>query len=143
MHNAVLMAVIDAGQQLFHNLSGIRLAQIASPDYFIKQLPTLNDVSDDVKPQGVLKVFIDLDNVRVVKMLQDRHLVKELFSVQSAKQILLYDFDRAMQFHLSVLALPHLSKSALSDNLAYLVDISERPSASLDEHALTYQYVAF
>ena len=66
MHDVCLVAVVDAGEDLFHENSSIALAELTALENLIEELTTLADLSDQVIALLVLEELVHLDDVRVV-----------------------------------------------------------------------------
>ena len=66
MHDISLVAVVDAGEDLFHEDSSIALAELTTLENLVEELTTLADLSDQVIALLVLEELVHLDDVRVV-----------------------------------------------------------------------------
>ena len=66
MHNVSLVAVVDAGEDLFHEDGTVALAELAALEDFVEELATLADLSDEVVALLVLEELVHFDNVRVI-----------------------------------------------------------------------------
>ena len=69
VNDVILVAVINARQNLFHENGRVLLRKLASRDDLIEELTTLADISDDVISLLVLEELVHLKNIRVVKIL--------------------------------------------------------------------------
>ena len=58
----ILVAVINARQNLFHENRRVLFRKLASRDDLIEELTTLADISDDVVSLLVLEEFVHLQN---------------------------------------------------------------------------------
>ena len=66
MHNVSLVAVVDAGEDLFHEDCAVTLAELAALEDFVEELATLADLSDEVVALLVLEELVHFDNVWVI-----------------------------------------------------------------------------
>ena len=66
MHNVGLVAVVDAGEDLFHEDGAVTLAEFAALEDFVEELATFADLSDEVVALLVLEELVHFDNVWVI-----------------------------------------------------------------------------
>ena len=61
------VAVSNAAQQLFHDDSGVFLAELTTIDNLVEELTTLDVISHDVETLFIFEVLVDLDDVGVIE----------------------------------------------------------------------------
>ena len=66
MHNVPLVAVVDAGEDLFHEHGTVTLAKFAALKDLIEELATLADLGNEVVALLVFKELVHFDDVRVI-----------------------------------------------------------------------------
>jgi len=66
MNDVIIMAIVNARQNLLHEYRRILLRKLASGHDLIEELSTFTDVSDDVVSLFILEEFVHLENVWVV-----------------------------------------------------------------------------
>ena len=66
MHDVGLVAVVDAGEDLFHEDSSIALAELTTLEDLIEKLTTFADLGDQVIALLILEELVHLDDVRVI-----------------------------------------------------------------------------
>ena len=77
MHDMVVMAIVDARQNLLHEQRSILFCELASSNDLVEELSTLADVCDDVVSLFVFKELVHLEDIGVIKVLQVVDLVEE------------------------------------------------------------------
>ena len=78
MHNVSLVAVVDAGEDLFHEDGAVTLAELAALEDLVEELATLADLSDEVVSLLVLEELVHFDNVRVIlQYIKSQNLVSD------------------------------------------------------------------
>ena len=66
MHDVGLVAVVDAGEDLFHEDSSIAFAELTTLEDLIEELTTFADLSDQIIALFILEELVHLDDVRVI-----------------------------------------------------------------------------
>ena len=66
MHDVGLVAVVDAGEDLFHENSSIAFAELTTLEDLIEELTTFADLSDQIIALFILEELVHLDDVRVI-----------------------------------------------------------------------------
>ena len=66
MHNVLLMAVVDAREDLLHEDGAVALVEFAALQDLVEELATLANLSDQVVALLVLEELVHLDDVGVV-----------------------------------------------------------------------------
>ena len=66
MHDVGLVAVVDAGEDLFHEDSSIALAELTTLEDLVEELTTFADLSNQVIALLILEELVHLDDVRVI-----------------------------------------------------------------------------
>ena len=66
MHDVGLVAVVDAGEDLFHEDSSIALAELTTLEDLIEELTTFADLGDQVIALLILEELVHLDDVWVI-----------------------------------------------------------------------------
>ena len=66
VHNVPLMAVVDAGEDLFHEDGTVTLAEFTALEDLIEELATLADLGHEVVPLLIFEELIHFNDVRVV-----------------------------------------------------------------------------
>lgn len=72
----------------------------------------INLLGDQEVALGVLEELVQLQNVRVVQLLQDRNLAEEFLLLVFLEVLFVYDLDSSECLGLLVQTLPHLSVGA-------------------------------
>jgi hypothetical protein len=75
--NVVLVAVVDAGEDLLDEDGGVSLCELASCDDLVEQLSALANVSDDVVALLILKELVHFEDIGMVQVLQVVYLVEK------------------------------------------------------------------
>ena len=66
MHDVGLVAVVDAGEDLFHENSSIAFAELTTLEDLVEELATLADLGHQVIALLILEELVHLDDVRVI-----------------------------------------------------------------------------
>ena len=66
MHDVCLVAVVDAGEDLFHENSSIALAEFTTLQNLVEEFTTLADLGDQVIALLVLEELVHFDDIRVI-----------------------------------------------------------------------------
>lgn len=75
------VAVVDALEDLLETVCGLGLGEELLLDDLVEQLSALAQLSDEVKVLVVFKVLVELEDVGVVKLLEDGDFGAELLDV--------------------------------------------------------------
>ena len=79
MHNTLLMAVVDAGEDLLHENRAISFAELSTLEDFVEELATLADLRDQVIALVILEELVHFDDIGVIlktKHRYDKHFVR-------------------------------------------------------------------
>ena len=73
MHNALLMAVVDAGEDLLHEYGAISFAELSTLEDFVEELATLADLRDQVIALVILEELVHFDDIGVILKTKHRY----------------------------------------------------------------------
>jgi len=134
--DALGVAVVDAHHDLLETVRGLNLGEELFVDDFVEELATGTQLGDQVEVLFVLKVLVQLQNMGVVQLLQDRDLSFELLHVL---HLLAQDcFTGTVLLAHTMAALGHHAESSGPEGLlAELVDFLEGLIVFLD-HCLLF-----
>eukprot|EP00356_Strombidium_inclinatum_P009059 CAMPEP_0170489678 /NCGR_PEP_ID=MMETSP0208-20121228/7988_1 /TAXON_ID=197538 /ORGANISM="Strombidium inclinatum, Strain S3" /LENGTH=300 /DNA_ID=CAMNT_0010764699 /DNA_START=535 /DNA_END=1434 /DNA_ORIENTATION=+ len=146
MHEFVLMHVIEPHKNLVENSRNLPLSPslpIFSPlVYFLEEFTSTTELLDYVDALVVLEDLVDLNDVRVVHLLEQRNLLLVLLPHARLQQSLLKDLNCPPTARLLVLALKHLRMGPLPEEVLPLVLLNKVSVVfkaelhSVDEHSL-------
>ena len=103
---------------------------------FVKQLATLAVLHHDVVPPVVVKRFVNSNDVRVVKVLENfSFLHHALFENACELGVFAENFDRALDAVLSVKTDSDFAEASGAEQFAELVEFVEAALVRSDEHA--------
>ena len=77
MHNTVPVQVFDRGEHLAHDVGSLVLGELLSSDDAIEKLATAAPLHHDVHVAVIDVALVELDNIGVVDLLQNRKLFLE------------------------------------------------------------------
>ena len=72
-----IVTVHDCREQLFHNDGGVHLAEVLDLRNLIEQLSPVDVLRNEIKIHLILIELKDLDDIRVVKLLQDIYFIDQ------------------------------------------------------------------
>lgn len=146
MDDALGVAIIDTLQDLLEAVGCFLFSKELLLDNLVKELSSCAQFSDKVKVGFILKVFIELEDMWVVKLLQDGYLRVELIYILYL--LLANCFARSVKLGDLMSAFSDNSESTTSKCfLADLVDILNRfvifldHCLFLDEYFLTFLHL--
>ena len=96
MHDISLVAVVDAGEDLFHEDSSIALAELTTLEDLVEELTTFADLSNQVIALLILEELVHLDDVRVIDFFENIDLIEKHSLLVVVHVALTQDFDRAL-----------------------------------------------
>ena len=77
MHNTVTVQVLDCGDHLTHDVSGVMLSELLGRHDAVEELATAAPLHDDVDVAVIDVALIELDDVGVIHLLKDGKLFLE------------------------------------------------------------------
>ena len=81
VHYSLRMHVADRLENLLDNIGGISFAEALTLHNLVEEFPTFAQFGDKVERAHIHEHFVQLDNVGVVKVLSQPHLIDELIKV--------------------------------------------------------------
>jgi hypothetical protein len=125
MHDVVLMAVVDAEQDLLDQKSSVALSELTTGNNLVKELSTFADFLHQVVALVILKELVHLDDVGVINLLKNVDLVEEHALLVFIHVGFAQDLDGALCASGSVDAHAYFSEGTVSKDLSDTVVISQ------------------
>jgi hypothetical protein len=125
MDDVVLMAVVDAGQNLLDQKGGIAFSELTAGDNLVEEFSTFADFLNQVVTFIVLKELVHLDDVGVIKLLKNVDLVEEHALLVFVHVGFTQDLDGTLGTSGSVDAHANFTEGTVSEDLSDTVVISE------------------
>ena len=124
MHNFILMTVVHGEEDLTCDDCSIFLSEFLSGNKFIIELTTSANFRHNVKALLVFKELKNLDDIRMIQLLENINFVHHLASLLLVHMLLVKGLDCPLSASVSMHTLTYLTESSLSEHVAYFVHIS-------------------
>ena len=133
VNNSEAVAVSDSFQNLLNYLRSILFAEGHLIYDFLEKLSSFAVLGDQEVFLGIFEDFVELEDVRVVKLFQRRHLRLETFLLLIIHRLLFYYFYCSLRLCHPAHAHAYFSKGTLTKYLAQLIEISKLALIDLNE----------
>lgn len=132
MHDVVLMAIVDARENLLNKESSVSFGEFTASENLFEEFSSLADLLYDVVALVVFKEFEHLYNVRMIELFENVYLVEEHASFVLVHVALSEDFNSSLCCGITMDTHSDFTEGSLPKNLADTIVVSKFSFVFLD-----------